>query len=464
MPAPGSELRVTVEPNFTAGAFGRLTIKDLFRAGMTPNRIFTFYSYDIWGTGILEKAGKVAPAPLRLADGRELPVTLSGNVPVVDWSRLAKVREMPGFKTLGFEMPFDGHVSLNLRNKDGVVVRQLLTDHPYVKGSHEVKWDGLPTPHYRTPGEPLPAGEYTWEAMANPGLTPHPAGLGGCRGHSLGRRAGHRLGWRPRSAHPAPATAKRSTWVGTGPKAAGVPGLRCRWKTALGNRQGNRQFGRASCRRRWNRLRFGLGRRPWPSTFSPPRQGWRLRQLDFARQRRTGRARSLGRADGQGPNARPRRRYGRQARRALSHLQRGRFPSGRHLGPGCPQRKLLADATVGPRLLKQVNPRFHERLQNWLAGQMKEEDAFCLHSVQGPWWKFELPEGLTRLLDRTDLAPGTDGQGPMSRGAGQPPLSGRAVRWTSASAQDGTVGRVRCRLGPLSASSWRFPTWARCGP
>ena len=68
-------------------------------------------------------------------------------------------------------MPFDGHVSLNLRNKDGVVVRQLLTDHPYVKGSHEVKWDGLPTPHYRTPGEPLPAGEYAWEAIAHPGLT-----------------------------------------------------------------------------------------------------------------------------------------------------------------------------------------------------------------------------------------------------------------------------------------------------
>src|SRR5208337_4224131 len=78
-------------------------------------------------------------------------------------------------------------------------------------------------------------------------------------------------------------------------------------------------------------------------------------------------------------------------------------------------RKMLADATVGPRLLKQVNPRFHERLHNWLAGHMREEDAFCLHSVQGPWWKFELPEGLTRLLDRTDLVPGTDGLGPMSR-------------------------------------------------
>jgi hypothetical protein len=162
MPALGSELRVTVEPTFTAGAFGRLTIKDLFHVGAVPNRIFTFYAYDIWGAGILEKTGKVAPAPLRLADGRELPVRLVGGLPVVDWSRLAKVRELPGFKTLAFKMPFDGHVSLNLRNKDGVIVRQLLTDHPYVKGSHTVKWDGLPTPHYRTPGEPLPAGEHTY--------------------------------------------------------------------------------------------------------------------------------------------------------------------------------------------------------------------------------------------------------------------------------------------------------------
>jgi hypothetical protein len=67
-------------------------------------------------------------------------------------------------------MPFDGHVSLNLRDKEGLVVRQLLTDHPFAQGRHEIKWDGLPTPYFRTPGQPLPAGDYAWEALAHPGL------------------------------------------------------------------------------------------------------------------------------------------------------------------------------------------------------------------------------------------------------------------------------------------------------
>jgi outer membrane protein assembly factor BamB len=169
-PAPGSELRITVEPNFTTDAAGRLTIKDLFRAGAIADRVFSFRAYDVWGEGILEKTGHVKPAALRLADERELPVTVVGGVPVVDWRSLITVRQWPGFKTLRFDMPFDGHVSLNLRNKEGVVVRQLLTDHPFTRGSHEVKWDGLPTPYFRTPGEPLPAGDYTWEAIAHPGL------------------------------------------------------------------------------------------------------------------------------------------------------------------------------------------------------------------------------------------------------------------------------------------------------
>ena len=83
---------------------------------------------------------------------------------------LVTVRRLPGFKAIRFNMPFDGHVSLNLRDKQGVVVRQLLTDHPFARGTHEVKWDGLPTPNFRTPGQPLPAGAYTWEAIAHPGF------------------------------------------------------------------------------------------------------------------------------------------------------------------------------------------------------------------------------------------------------------------------------------------------------
>ena len=50
------------------------------------------------------------------------------------------------------------------------MVRQLLGGEPLKKGRHELKWDGLSTPTFRTPGEPLPAGDYTWEAIAHPGL------------------------------------------------------------------------------------------------------------------------------------------------------------------------------------------------------------------------------------------------------------------------------------------------------
>jgi hypothetical protein len=169
-PDAGEELRVTLEPNFTSEAFSRLTIKDIFRAGVVPDRVFSFRGYDCWGRGILEKAGHVTPLPLRLADEREFPVTLVDGRPAVDWSSLVTARELPGFKPLKFDMPFDGHVSLNLRDQDGMVVRQLLTDHPFAQGHHEVKWDGLPTPQFRTPGQPLPAGNYTWEALAHPEL------------------------------------------------------------------------------------------------------------------------------------------------------------------------------------------------------------------------------------------------------------------------------------------------------
>ena len=97
-PEAGSELRVTLEPNFTTDFAGRITIKDLFRVGVVPNRVFTFRTCDVWGTGILEKAGHVTPLPLRLADERELPVTLADGVPVVDWRSLVSVRRLPGFQ------------------------------------------------------------------------------------------------------------------------------------------------------------------------------------------------------------------------------------------------------------------------------------------------------------------------------------------------------------------------------
>ncbi|HUT57624.1 MAG TPA: PQQ-binding-like beta-propeller repeat protein, partial [Phycisphaerae bacterium] len=71
---------------------------------------------------------------------------------------------------LRFAMPFDGYVSLNLFAPDGSVARQLLTCAFYAKGEHEVKWDGLTTPYWRTPGEPVKAGDYTWKAIVHKGI------------------------------------------------------------------------------------------------------------------------------------------------------------------------------------------------------------------------------------------------------------------------------------------------------
>ncbi|HUU93445.1 MAG TPA: hypothetical protein VM238_19820, partial [Phycisphaerae bacterium] len=71
---------------------------------------------------------------------------------------------------LRFAMPFDGYVSLNLFAPDGSVARQLLTCAFYAKGEHEVKWDGLTTPYWRTPGQPVAAGDFTWRAIAHKGI------------------------------------------------------------------------------------------------------------------------------------------------------------------------------------------------------------------------------------------------------------------------------------------------------
>ena len=38
------------------------------------------------------------------------------------------------------------------------------------KGKHEVKWDGLTTLNCRTPGEPVPPGDYTWRAIWHKGI------------------------------------------------------------------------------------------------------------------------------------------------------------------------------------------------------------------------------------------------------------------------------------------------------
>jgi hypothetical protein len=176
-PKAGDKLTITLEPNFNTEANMRISFKDIFKPGITPDRVFTFMASGCWGTGTLEAKGKATPRPVRLADAREFVVRMEkspeapfAGVPAVDWTGLIKSKELKGFKTVQFEMPADGYISLQLLAADGTVVRQLLNSAFYTKGKHDVKWDGLTTPNWRTPGEPVAAGDYTWRALTHTGL------------------------------------------------------------------------------------------------------------------------------------------------------------------------------------------------------------------------------------------------------------------------------------------------------
>jgi len=166
----GDSIVMAVEPNFTAGISGRITIKDIFRSGVVPDRVFTFRAYKQWGIGTLEAAGKVGLAPVRLSDDRKFPVAMKDGNLSVDWTGLIISQLWPGFKKIEFDMPFDGYVSMNLIGPDGVVARQLLTENYFQKGKRTVEWDGLTSPLHRLPGTVLPAGKYEWKAIATKGF------------------------------------------------------------------------------------------------------------------------------------------------------------------------------------------------------------------------------------------------------------------------------------------------------
>jgi hypothetical protein len=165
----GAKMRMTIELNLTSSWMGRMTIKDIFNPGVQIDRTLTYKDPGLWGYATLEKEGKLKPRSIRLTDGREFAVTMKAGLPVVNWTGLI-LSEMPGFKPIAFAMPFDGYVSLNLFAPDGTVARQLLTCNYFTKGEQEVKWDGLTTPYWRTPGEVVKPGAYTWKAIVHKGI------------------------------------------------------------------------------------------------------------------------------------------------------------------------------------------------------------------------------------------------------------------------------------------------------
>jgi hypothetical protein len=164
---PGEKFVVTSESNFTVGANGRLSVKDIFKPGVKVDRVFTFQGPGCWGFASCETKGAVTPQPVRLADGREFPVRTVKHGLSVDWSALTESsgRQSNGFKPIKFTLPEDGIVSLNIAKPDGTVVRQLLTAEPLKKGEHTIEWDGLTTPSWTRVGQPVEAGEYQWSAL-----------------------------------------------------------------------------------------------------------------------------------------------------------------------------------------------------------------------------------------------------------------------------------------------------------
>ncbi len=170
VPKAGGRIKFSVEPNFNTSSNFRISMKGIFQPGEVPDRVFTFSSVRTWGFGMLQAKGNIEPQKLRLADRREFNVSMQDGKPVVDWTGLFKSKKMEGFVKIPLVMPEDGYVSLNIKNAKGQVVRQLLTANFYTKGKHEIVWDGLTNMSHLKPGEVVPAGKYTWEAIYHTGL------------------------------------------------------------------------------------------------------------------------------------------------------------------------------------------------------------------------------------------------------------------------------------------------------
>jgi outer membrane protein assembly factor BamB len=169
-PKPGERINFSVEANFNTGSNFRITMKDIFRPGVTPDRVFTFTADRCWGFATFEARGDVEPRKLRLADRREFKVAMKDGLPVVNWEGLYEETKLEGFAKIDLELPHDGFVSLNIKSAEGRVVRQLLTARFMTSGKHEILWDGLTNMSHLKPGEVVSEGNYTWEAIFHSGL------------------------------------------------------------------------------------------------------------------------------------------------------------------------------------------------------------------------------------------------------------------------------------------------------
>ena len=165
-PSAGDRMLLTFEPNYRTKGEQRLTTKEFFREGIEPDRVMTFMRADVWGLAeFVDKGG--ALQPLRLADGRTLPVAIKDGLPAVDWSSLKTVKAKPGFKPIKFKLDEPANVSVVIKNAAGDVVAWPLSNQPLPAGENEIFWNGLDACYDTHVGSPVPAGTYTWEGLAH---------------------------------------------------------------------------------------------------------------------------------------------------------------------------------------------------------------------------------------------------------------------------------------------------------
>lgn len=165
-PKAGDGMLLTFEPNYRTSGDQRLSTKDLFRKGIDPDRAMTFMRCDVWGLAEFADKGD-APQPIRLADGRTIPVTLKDGAPAADWRALKAVRQKPGFKPIRFKLSESGNVSVVVRDASGEVVAWPLSNQPLPAGDHEILWNGLDACYDTHVGEPVAPGAYSWDGIVH---------------------------------------------------------------------------------------------------------------------------------------------------------------------------------------------------------------------------------------------------------------------------------------------------------
>ncbi len=411
----GDTMRMAIEPNYTAGPSGRLTTKDIFRAGIVPDRVFTFRAYDNWGEAVLEKEGKMQMPKIRLSDEREFPAKVADGYIVSDWEGLIQKKELPGFKAISFDVPSDGYVSMNINNANGEVVRQLLNEAYYEKGRHEVKWDGLRTPSFKTPAAVVEPGEYAWEAIVHPAFKITFRGWAGVAG-SHPWNNGPTTDWGGDHGKPdAVVTDGEYIYLGWSFAEGGRPILGCDlegnmiWRVGTG-------IDSAEHLAVDGKILYILGNQDGSC-----RRITRLRSKDGVYDNWDGRtSASIFVADLWADKADkklwPRRANGMDAMNGRIYLS---FSDQSFYADDIGEwkafvAKLTSDELLAKRIFSKVDPRTTQRLKDFLEDKQKQEDAFRTWAG-GPRFDSEVIRELNALLDATDFVQGSGAMAPAAR-------------------------------------------------